>query len=498
MSHPSTRTLFYCIPFLFVLIYFQVFYTDYAYLDEIYALWHNNDKTNYSVTQGRWLSGLIFQKFYSSISTIGQLKSLRLVSLTGWVITAYIWAYLFKKWAKLLELSNETWLIGSLYVVCSISVCIYIGWAACMQIFFGVLAALVGSHIFFQNIYSQQKEIHLGNRIIATSLLLGIISLFFYQNTFGIFLIPFFLHYVRGKKPKVTRVVVIGIVFYLLTYVFYYLLFRYSLKAYHLPADNRTEINFHFLKKVSFFFSGPFPQGFSMNLLFLARSIFSQIFYVLIFIAWLAFVFKRNKQNTIIGNLIFIGVILFFLALIYLPSMIATENFPPYRTLFAFNLAVFILVIDSLMFLFQKKRQRKIVVRVVSLWLILTAFYTFNFQFVNPLKKEYKVLKNFVDGHYKDNLTQVYFVRADKFLFSSEFHTRVYRDELGAPSTYRDWVPEAITKQLIFEITKNRRAAENVTVTQFENIALFNKSKPFPDSNSLFIDMNKIFNSAVK
>ena len=84
--------------------------------------------------------------------------------------------------------------------------------------------------------------------------------------------------------------------------------------------------------------------------------------------------------------------------------MIATENFPAYRTLFAFNLAVFIMVTDSLLYLFQKKKQRLVFIWVAASWLILTAIYAFNFQFINPLKKEYRVLRSFVETHYKPGI----------------------------------------------------------------------------------------------
>ena len=382
--------------------------------------------------------------------------------------------------------------IAPVFVVCSISVGINIGWAACMEIFLGVLAGLVSGHILFAGLRNQQDRTQLRNTTILSSVFLGVISLSIYQSSFGVFLIPFFLHYMHGKKIKPDKIVIIAVGFYLVTFVVYYFLFRYTLKLYHLQASNRTEIHVNVLKKISFFFSGPLPQGFSINLLFSASSIFSQVFYVLVFASWIIIVFRRNKRG-ILENILYICFILFLLALIYLPSMVAAENFPPYRTLFAFNLAVFILVMDNFLFILQRQKQRRIFVWAVSSWLLVTGFYNFNFQFINPLKKEYKILRSFVEAHYRPGLREVYFVRADKFLFANQFHTRVYRDEFGAPSTYRDWVPEPITKQLIFEITNSRTMAEKANVIQFENLDLFTKSKPVLDSSSLFIDMNELF-----
>jgi hypothetical protein len=231
-----------------------------------------------------------------------------------------------------------------------------------------------------------------------------------------------------------------------------------------------------------------------MNLLFKASSIFSQIFYPLVLLVWVTITFKRNRHNSFIGNVLFIGFIFLLLGLIYLPLMIAAENFPSYRTLFSFNLAVFLMVIDSLLYIFTENKKRRLFMLVVIIWLILTAIYTFNFQYINPLKKEYRVLRRFIQTNYNPAIKQVYFIRADKLLFTPQFHTHIYRDELGAPSTNRDWVPDPLVKQIIFELTKNRRTAGEIIVTQFENSELFNQAKINLTSNSLLIDMNQLFN----
>src|SRR5436853_5979189 len=105
MTSGNTKTLskidviaYLLIPVLFIAIYFRIFYTDYAYLDEIHQLWHNNDNSNFVMfhSQGRWLTGLLFRKLFSSITTIDQIKFLRWFSFAGWVITTFIWAAVFK------------------------------------------------------------------------------------------------------------------------------------------------------------------------------------------------------------------------------------------------------------------------------------------------------------------------------------------------------------------------------------------------------------------
>ena len=423
---------YFLIPVLFVFIYFRIFFGDYAYLDEIHQLWHNDDNSNFIMfhTQGRWLTGLLFKKFFSSISTIDQIKFLRWFSFAGWIMTTFTWAIVFRKWVKLLNLAEELWLLSVAYVVCCISVCIYIGWASCMEVFLATIFGLLSAHILFKNLV-KQKELYLSVPVIFGSLFFGLISLFVYQPAFGIFLLPFFLMYCATKKAKSELKVVIGIAFYLVAYIIYYFLFKYSLKAYHLEASTRTQVHFDLLKKISFFFSGPLPQGFSMNLLFYAGSIFSQIFYPAVFLMWLIISFKRNAHKNFIQFIFFVGFILFMLALMYLPSMIAVENFPSYRTLFVFNLAVFLMVADSLLYFIKNEKSRKIFTGIGIVWLLVTGFYAFNFQYIMPLKKEYAVLRQFFKENYKPSMNTVYFIRADKFLFFLNFIQKFTGTNLG-------------------------------------------------------------------
>lgn len=370
--------LYLLIPLLFVAIYFPIFYSDYAYLDEIHQLWHNKDNSNFTMflTQGRWLTGLLFQKLFASIHTIAQLKWLRVFSLAGWVATAVVWAVLFKKWIDAIQLHKHLWWIGVVYVACSISVTVYIGWASCMEVFIAVLAGLLSGHLLYSNLCRQGSQMQLSSSTLLGALLLGIVSLFIYQTAFGAFLLPFFFHYMQRKLPKPDKTVVIGVLFYLAVHVVYYFLFKYSLKAYHTEASVRTAINIDVMRKLSFFFSGPLPHGFSLNLLYSSKSIFSFLFYPLIIVIWLISVFKQNRNTSALTKLFFITGILLLLGLIYLPALIATENFSSYRTLFAFNLAVFIMVMDGLLYWFATPKRKAVFTGAVCMLLLLTGIST--------------------------------------------------------------------------------------------------------------------------
>ena len=126
MFTKSVKPLFFFIPFLFLLIYVQVFFADYAYLDEIHMLWHNNDNSNFIMfhSQGRLLSGFLYQKVFSSISFIAQLKWIRIFSLFGWILVTLLWMRFYKDWCMILGFSSGSLVVRIL--ICSVqSFCLH-------------------------------------------------------------------------------------------------------------------------------------------------------------------------------------------------------------------------------------------------------------------------------------------------------------------------------------------------------------------------------------
>jgi hypothetical protein len=493
MTLKSYRLLLLLIPVVFLAIYFRIFYTDYAYLDEAHQLWNNQDDSNFRMfhSQGRWLTGLLFQELFASLTSIEQLKWVRILSFGGWIITTILIAALFSRWLRYNTMPAFLLWPVSLFVACCAPVAVYIGWASCFEIFLSVMAGGLSGHLLFRNLYTQQGNIHISNWVILGSLALGGISLFIYQTSFGVFLLPFFLRFMQRGLPKPDRVVIIGIVFYLVTYLVYYLLFLQSLKAYDMEASNRTAIGFDIPRKISFFFSGPLQQAFGINVLFSPRNLIHQIIFPAVIIGWVITVFKRHHDKPIAGTLGYIAMLIVFLALIYLALLISKENFDSYRTLFAFNLAVFILVADALRYWLERFNKQRIFLWATCTWLLITGHYNFNRQFIKPLGIEYQALRGYLEKSYDTSRTGVVFIRPEKFIFFNAFGVEAYRDEFGVPSTYRNWVPEPLVKQLVFELTGDRSRADSITVLQYERKPLFDPVKK--ETGYILIDMNKVF-----
>ena len=478
---------------LYTLIYFQTFTANYAYLDEIHQLWNNRDNSNRDMflTQGRLLTGLLFSKAFVSLSTIEGLKALRLFSLGGWVLTTWLWTLLFARWVRTLGWPESTLWLSTLFVICSASVAICIGWASCMELFLAVAFGLLAGHVLFVATAKEGAPRRLPIGALLLSLSLGIVSLFWYQTAYGAFLLPFLCWFIKGRG-RIDRVLTLGVGVYLLTYIIYYGLFQLSLQAYEVPASNRTGINLDVLGKIGFFFSGPLPQAFSLNWLYSSSSVVAQALYIVVFLAWVVSVFRTDRGTTVAHKLRYLVGVLLLLALVYLPGMIAKENFSSYRTLFVVNLSVFILVLHDLFGLVRSERARKGWVFFLSGALLALGFYNYNVQFINPVKQEYAALSTYFRQHYTADKLTVHFIRADRKLFNSLYGTRVIKDEFGAPSSSRDWVPEPLIRQFLTEMTGSREGAQRVTVVQYESRDQYTQAGTGAGGKTLLMDANEI------
>lgn len=443
------------------------------------------------MSQGRWLTGLLFEKLFGSISTVSDIKYLRIFSFIGWLLLFFLWQFVFSVWIKKIDPDKNIALPVNFYFVCAIPVAVYVGWASCMEFFLSTATALISGYFLFQCLF----EIKVSKIILLSilALLAGIASLFLHQSSFGIFLFPFFLLFLKEQNERPLKKIATGIGFYLFIYIIYYFLFQYSLQLNEAHADSRVGISMDIPGKTSFLFSDPLPASFSTNILYSSRSIFSQVLAPLIMVAWAVSVFVRFGKKKVTHAFLHIIFVMLFLVLMYIPSMIALENFASYRTLFAFNLAVFYLLASQSVYFCKTGRARKVFVNTLCCFVVITGFYNYNFQLVNPLKSEYKAFTNFMKKNMTADKQTVYFIRADRFMFNSFFHSLPYKDEFGLPSTNKDWVPEPLIKQYLLESTGSREIAEKTKVIQFADSTEYNNAHIQLSKNDLLLDINKVF-----
>lgn len=495
MQTSNSKLLFIAIPVVFLALYYQVFFADYAYLDEAHELWNNQDDSNFYMfhVQGRWITGVLSKFAFGSVSTIEQMKWIRIAALIGWLVTTLAWSGIFRKWIGYMKLPEELHLPAVLFMACSSTTVICIAWAACFQMPIGVLAGLLSGHLLYKSLYPQKGPIQISNITLLLSLALGVVSLFTYQTTFGIFLLPFLLHYLNRKMLKPDRTLIIGLIFYIVVYIVYYMIFKQSLKAYGVQAHERASLAvFNPVDKLNFFFSKPLQQAFGLNLLFSPRLIALQILCPLIGIICLWSLVRKNKGNQLLDAIGHVLVVVGLFAFIYLPMMIAAESFDSYRTLLALNISVFIFVCHCLLRILPKTFNRKIFIAIASAWLLFTGWYHYNIQFLQPVKAEYKALRSFAKANYSPATKKVDFISADRELFAHRFNMDIYRDEFGVPSTTRDWVHGPLFRQFVFEFTSDRKLADSIAVRSFEDEASYLRSKKDSNNQALLVDINKL------
>jgi hypothetical protein len=483
-----------------LLIYYPVFFADYAFTDEAHQLWYNNDGSNFIMflNQGRLITGWLIDGAFGNMDSVSDIKWLRIFSFATMILFIVLYAVLSRKLFNDLKIDRKVWALSVVFIPCSLSAAIYIGWASCAEIFLGTLAAFLSGYFLFKKVNTKENYLQVSTFTLVISLFFALISLFTYQTAFGFFLLPFFLYFIKNKSAKIDRTIIIGVGFYIACYVVYYFLFKYSLKVYNVPPSTRASINIDPLGKLSFFFSYPLAQAFSFNFLYNARSILSQIFYPLVILFWIFSLFVQiGKKNVgkIIGHLL---ICFALLILTYLPLMISVESFASYRTMFALNFLVFVMICDLLISFFKPGKISSIVAGVAGVLFCAVALYNYHFNFSKPVEKEYAALRTYFMDNYQEGTEAIFFVRPPVNLFKPAFGVNYYTDEFGYPSTEKDWTPEPLVKQLIYEKMKSKEKARQVPFESFSAVSLVSYTVTDTTVKVLTIDMQAVFNTAVK
>jgi hypothetical protein len=472
-------------------IYGRVFTADYLYLDEAYMLWNKRDDSIFmlNATQGRILWGIIYQKLFAFTDTVGEMKYVRILTLAGWVLSSAALFWVSKKWVEKLALSKYLPFLLSVFCICSSAVSIYIGWSICN--FPAFLAGLYPGHLLLLLLTRPKGLLSIWLLNLVCILALGVASLLIYQAAFPIFILPFLLLWIAGNIPQKNKKMIIGISVYLATYLIYFLVFKYYLKTLDIQASTRTEIIFDPVKKIKFFFSSPFSQAWNLNLLHNLHNIVSQLIPILLFALWLFLFIKQAEPGKIKNVLVKLAGIIILLFLSYLPSLIAKENFSSYRSMLVLNLCAFSLFAIAILAALKTERNRKIFILLFPVFLFVVSYFNFNFNFIQPLRKEFSAISNSRAIKTATKNDTIIFIRPDSKLFKRLYGIQSYKDEFGSPSTYRDWTPDGLTRQLIQE-QKSYDIARSVKIYQFENEKAFIDSLKEKLKNPLVIDVNTI------
>jgi len=455
-----------------LLIFFPVLRSTYFYTDEIVQLWlyRKNNSFSMDIEQGRILTDMLYRLMFSSIDTVAQLSRLRLFALITGIVSVPVWYMVFFRVSKNEGLPEQLPFFAVLFLVCSLPFGISIQWASCMELLYAYTFGLLSGYFAYRN----------GRRGWLPALFLGIISLFFYQNGFGCFLLPWFLQLVARQKAD--RKMLAPLVLYFVTYVVYFLLFVVVMTTvYHAGITHRAALVMNPFVKGYFLLMKALPTAFHFNLVIQENSIPLSVIYLLALagMLWLNYRSGTNRNFWLYVLLLF-GAF----ALIYLPSVIIKENYASNRTLLGLDIAVFAWVFLTLV----RNSKATGLFAAAGFMLVLVAAYNFRSVFVRPAVDEYTSLKTYIDRHYRPEISSVDYIRSSEGLARQKYGFWSSWDEYGFFSSYFDWVPDAVTRQLVFEKTGNRALAERLTIRSWVSREAFNASGQQGGSGNLLID----------
>lgn len=475
---------------LLLALYHPLFYTDYLYTDEAVQLWMYQQEPGFRMftQQGRYLTEKLFEAWFANISTIAEIKYVRLFSLAGWLLSIPVWYTVIHRVVAKENLPGPLPFFVTLYLVTAPQLSIYVSWASCLELFLANTGGLVSGFLAYR-IFSNPAKTSARFLLYAGTLFFGLVSLFSYQNGFGCFMIPAVM--MLAARPQAIRPLVFAIVLYAGVYLVYFLLFRLQLAALDISTNERTRLFIAPWGKLKFLFTRPLSSSFHFNMLFNEKSIPHFIVYTFLFGSWLAATLFRYRAWPLLHRLRFLAVVCMLFALIYLPSLVTRENYASNRTLLALNLAVFILVAETVIY-FLKPRYRSIAAVVTTIFFIVNAWYNFQSLFLRPVRAEYTALRQVISDQYKTQHSTVYFIRPEEDFFVRKYGITRSWDEFGVPSSFFSWVPEYLVKQVVFENTGNRTQAASIQVKHWLGREAFLQSGEQPADSVLLIDAEKV------
>jgi hypothetical protein len=323
-----------------------------------------------------------------------------------------------------------------------------------------------------------------GRRGWLPALLFGLISLFFYQNGFGCYLLPFFLQIVA--RQKIDRKMIAPLVVYFAIYLIYFLLIKGMMQmVLHSSVTDRALLLDNPVKKVAYLFGRTFPQAFCFNAVVYERSMVGLISFGLFSGVCLWLNYRAVKKSSF---LVYALLVFACFVLIYLPSMVIEENYASNRTLLGLDMAVFFWVFITLVRGLGKQRLLPTLLTVAGCLLVLTSLNNFRIIFLRPAADEYSSIKTFIDQNYKPGITSIDYIRTSEDQVRNKYRVQCSWDEYGMSSSYFAWVPEFLTRQLVFELTDNRTTAEKLTIRVWADRSAFQASGHQVREGSLVID----------
>jgi len=492
----SRRLFWGTLSLYFLFIGYEALVSDYLFTDEAFMFWHQPDNHlvfKIWVSIGRIFSGWLKDWMFSASRTIADIKLIRFCSVVQCFLATLSLSYVLRRLQKSgLAFSDGLVYCTVAFFAASLSSLVLIGWAVCTDFFVPVIFSLFAGLFLYESLMKagspEEGRQPVSFAGVSLAILMGIVSLFIYQSMYPFILLPFYGVFLLRKDGRLTRGMVAALLVFFVALGVYYLLFQWSLKASGVSSANRTNLGFDPLDRLSFFFSFPLNQAFNVNAFFFPRSVLSQAIAPVLLLTWVLYTFFSQKGRAI-WNLRYLAGMIVWWMLGYLPQLIAQESFGPYRTMIIFNVMVFLMMGDVVFTLVKEERNRRILTAAVVVLLLIRGGYVYKNYIADPLSYEYKILRGNIRDHYTTGTREVVFILAPEDGFQSSFGIGPQKDELGMPSTYKDWAPEGLVKQIVTEVTGSRVDGAALKVDVLPDLAALKDPTLLKDPKVLVIDM---------
>ncbi|HUP13773.1 MAG TPA: glucosyltransferase domain-containing protein [Niastella sp.] len=481
-----------------LLIFLPLFYSEYIYTDEVAEIWEYNTIPGHQMftDDGRWLAEQMHSLLFKAIDTIQEVTRLRFISLFGWLLCLPVWYLVIKRLVANVPAYEYLPFVVCAYLITSLPFLISVQWAACMQFFIADTVALLSGTIALKCIQCQHDK---PVKRIAAGLVsagLGLASLFLYQSAYACFLIPFLLYFLNPFANRKEKVLVLGLTFHLVVCAVYFLLYKLTFSIYdNFSEPTRNSLFLQPVEKLKFFVARPLERSFRFTLLTNEENAISRLYYAVMLLMLVVLAFSRfqiKKWQLAVKYLAGIGCVW---VISYLPPLLIREYYPSNRTLMALNLCVFIVCLEMGLWFIKNKRVLQICGIAMICFFTLCARYNFQKVFLRPIVDETAALKGYFKQHFTSSIQTIHFIQPLEDFVSKKYKVNWSMDELGVPSTFADWVPESLSKQLIYEATGNRQQAARVVVKRWSSKEDYLNAHEVLNSSILLVDVPAILNA---
>jgi hypothetical protein len=97
--------------------------------------------------------------------------------------------------------------------------------------------------------------------------------------------------------------------------------------------------------------------------------------------------------------------------------------------------------------------------------------------------------------HYHNGITTIHFIRPSEDFMAEKYQVNRSMDELGVGSSCWEWVPVSLTKQLVYEVTGDRKQAVQLVVKHWAGKDAYLRSGEVITNTTLLVDVPAIMNS---